>query len=50
MGVLAFVFNLAQMWYYWLPVDVNRQKYVPGESLSLLAPCIACIFTVVPYR
>jgi hypothetical protein len=30
-GVLAFVHNSVQMWYYWLPVDSNRQKYVPGK-------------------
>jgi hypothetical protein len=33
-GVLAFVHNSVQMWYYWLPVDGNRQKYVPGELRS----------------
>jgi hypothetical protein len=33
-GVLAFVHNSVQMWYYWLPVDGNRQKYVPGEFRS----------------
>jgi hypothetical protein len=34
-GVLAFLHNAAHMWYYWLPVDSNRQKYVPGRNYGV---------------
>ena len=33
-GVLAFLHNAAHMWYYWLPVDSNMQKYVPGTAAA----------------
>lgn len=41
-GVLAFLQNLGHLTYYVLPVDSNRQKYLPGEQLGSTYQRLMC--------
>lgn len=38
-GVLAFLQNIAHLTYYVLPVDSNRQKYLPGIAHYVVVGC-----------